>query len=72
MGRKLCGIRRICTGFPFHINYKYFPWQDLYRVFVRQYSPLVEYGGWGIRFGSKGRAYHVSGSWGIQLIRKKA
>ncbi|WP_036602094.1 hypothetical protein [Olivibacter sitiensis] len=57
--------------FPFHIHYKYFPWQDLYKVYVRQYRPLLEYGGWGIRFGAKGRAYNVSGNWGIQLIRKK-
>lgn len=34
---------------------------------VRQYSPLREYGGWGLRMGSQGRAYNVSGNMGLQL-----
>ena len=31
------------------------------------YSPLREYGGWGIRYGWNGKAYNVSGNQGIQL-----
>lgn len=34
---------------------------------VRTYSPLKEYGGWGIRYGSNGKAYNVSGNQGVQL-----
>ena len=34
---------------------------------VRQYKPLSEYGGWGLRYGSSGKAYNVSGNIGIQL-----
>ena len=34
---------------------------------ARDYRPLVEYGGWGIRYGSAGWAYNVSGSRGVQL-----
>ncbi len=34
---------------------------------VRSYSPIKEYGGWGIRYGLKGKAYNVSGNHGVQL-----
>jgi hypothetical protein len=35
---------------------------------VRTYSPLREYGGWGIRGPRKRRAYNVSGDEGVQLV----
>jgi hypothetical protein len=55
--------------FPFHISYKHYPWDKLSKSFVRQYSPLTEYGGWGLRLGlfGKGKAYNVSGDMGLQL-----
>lgn len=31
------------------------------------YHPIREYGGWGIRYGRKGKAYNVSGNRGVQL-----
>ena len=34
---------------------------------VREYRPIREYGGWGIRFNRSGRAYMVSGNLGVQL-----
>jgi hypothetical protein len=41
----------------------------LTKSFVRQYSPLTEYGGWGLRPGlfGKGTAFCVSGDMGLQL-----
>jgi hypothetical protein len=30
----------------------------------------MEYGGWGIRYGRKGRAYNVSGNMGLDLTLK--
>lgn len=55
--------------FPFHISFKYYPWGKITKSFVRKYRPLVEYGGWGLRFGifGSGVAYNVSGSMGLQL-----
>ncbi len=55
--------------FPFHLRYNHYAWHDLTRCFVRKYSPLREYGGWGIRIGlgGKGKAYNVSGNQGLQL-----
>ena len=41
---------------------------DIKSFYVRQYRPLREYGGWGIRWSAKnGRAYNVSGNMGVQL-----
>ena len=39
------------------------------KSYVRQYSPIIEYGGWGLRFGifGKGTAFNVSGNKGLQL-----
>lgn len=34
---------------------------------ARTYSPLREYGGWGIRFGRSGKAYNMIGNRGVQL-----
>jgi hypothetical protein len=55
--------------FPFHLRFRKYDWNNIARSFVRQYSPLSEYGGWGIRFGMRsGRALNTSGNKGIQLI----
>ena len=58
--------------FPIHIRYKKFTAEDLSQYYARTYRPLVEYGGWGIRygFGKSGRAYNVSGNKGLQLVLK--
>jgi hypothetical protein len=55
--------------FPFHIKFKYYAWDRLTKSYVRQYLPLKEYRGWGLRlelFG-KGTAFNVSGDKGLQL-----
>ncbi|HRB31061.1 MAG TPA: hypothetical protein PK872_06080 [Ferruginibacter sp.] len=54
--------------YPFQIKYKSIAWKDLTEIYVRQYSPIAEYGGWGIRGIGKNKAYNVSGNKGIQLI----
>lgn len=45
--------------------------RDLRSYEVRQYRPILDYGGWGIRWASgkgwKGWAYNVSGNRGVQL-----
>lgn len=43
--------------------------QDILSFEVREYHPLREYGGWGIRRSLKhGAAYSVSGNRGVQLV----
>lgn len=55
--------------FPFHLAFKYYPWHMLTKLYVRPYSALTEYGGWGLRFGvfGSGTAFNVSGDKGLQL-----
>lgn len=43
------------------------PYPDICRAEARRYNPLLEYGGWGLRYGRHGKAYNVSGNWGVQL-----
>jgi len=58
------------------IHYRFRPFQrkskiikaaDVVHYEVKKYSPLKDYGGWGIRLGSfnKGKAYNVSGNMGV-------
>lgn len=56
--------------FPLHLKFKHYNWSKLSKSFVRKYSPITEYGGWGLRLGifGKGTAYNVSGNRGLQLV----
>ena len=57
--------------FPFHVHFKRFTAKDLSEYYARQYRPILEYGGWGIRWClMKGKAYNVSGNKGVQLVFK--
>ena len=53
--------------FPFIPKFRFYPWGEIEKVFVRKYSSLVDYGGWGIRFGRNGTAYNIKGNKGLQL-----
>ncbi len=57
--------------FPFHMKFKYIKKSDIQSVTVGKYSPLKDYGGWGIRLGRKGWAYTIKGSEGISIFLKK-
>ena len=58
--------------FPIYMKHKVILWEDISTITTRKYSPLFDFGGWGIRFGlgGKGMAYNVSGNIGIQLVLK--
>lgn len=62
------GLYIRCT--PFHRRWRQFAAQELSECYARTYRPILEYGGWGIRWGWKGRAYNVSGHEGVQLVLK--
>jgi len=53
--------------FPFHWKYRKVSWEKLDEILGRKYRPLVEFGGWGIRWGYKKWAYTVSGNECIEL-----
>ncbi len=55
---------------PLMLKPKVFRWDEIDEAFVRKYNSLWEYGGWGIRYSWKGRAYNTSGNKGLQLILK--
>lgn len=56
--------------YPLHLSSKTIRWSELQKCYVRKYSPIKEFGGWGYRisWGTKGKAFNISGNKGIQLI----
>ena len=59
--------------YPFHSKNKEIRKSDIEEIRVDGYDPISDYGGWGIRYGSKGKAYTVSGNYGIKIkLRNKA
>ena len=53
---------------PFHRKKRSLDWSDIESAEIRKYSPLKEYGGWGIRIGLNGTAFNVKGNIGLQLL----
>lgn len=56
--------------FPFQFKFRTYRWSDVDECTTRQYSPISEYGGWGLRGWGSNRALNISGNKGIQLIFK--
>ena len=52
---------------PLQTGYTICRWDDIDTLFIRTYNPLIEFGGWGIRFGPNGRAYNTYGTTGLQI-----
>ena len=63
-----CGV---CIRFrPFHRKWVVFGFDRIQKAKADTYSPFKDYGGWGIRYGRKGKAYSVSGNKGVLLTLK--
>jgi len=58
--------------FPFHWSFKRIELERVQDVEAKTYSPLMQYGGWGIRYGRGGKAYNVSGKKGVMLTYNNA
>ena len=56
--------------FPFHFKSHIIKMADIEKFKAMEYSPLKEYGGWGIKYGFKGKAYNVSGNKGVKIFLK--
>jgi len=52
---------------PFHLSWLRIAPESIRTVTAGRYNPLVDYGGWGIRYGRGGRAYNTSGNQGVRL-----
>jgi len=58
--------RIIIRFYPLHSRTVFL--KDIKSCTTRQYNPILEYGGWGIRWSPwKGMAYNASGNLGVQL-----
>jgi hypothetical protein len=55
---------------PFSPSYEGFLWNEIERVYMREFDPISEYNGWGIKTGLSGRSFTMSGTTGIQIILK--
>jgi hypothetical protein len=53
--------------FPFHLSKKKILFQEITHISAITYNPIRDFGGWGIRYGTKGKAYTVSENRGVQL-----
>ena len=55
---------------PFHLKFYVIKMDEIESFKAIEYSPLKEYGGWGIKYGFKGKAYNVSGNKGVKIFLK--
>ena len=46
------------------------PFQEIETAQAVKYRPLIDYGGWGVRIGPRGKAYNMRGHHGVQLVLK--
>jgi hypothetical protein len=53
---------------PFQAGFKKFLWKDIKQVYLRRYSAISEFMGWGIKTGPMGMGYMVAGDIGIQIV----
>ena len=56
---------------PFPFFKRHYNWSEIDKIYVRKYSALTEYGGWGVRGFGEAKAYNVSGNYGIQIVTKE-
>ena len=55
---------------PFHLKFHTIKMDEIESFKAMEYSPLKEYGGWGIKYGFQGKAYNVSGNKGVKIFLK--
>ncbi len=56
--------------FPFHIKEREYLISDIQEMEVVKYSPIGDYGGWGIRGFGNDKAFNVKGNKGLKIIFK--
>ncbi len=57
--------------FPIHLSFKHYSFETIAAYSVITYRPILDYGGWGIRYGSKGKAYNIRGNRGLLIEFKE-
>ena len=56
--------------FPFHLKSYFIKIEEIENIEAIKYKPLGDYGGWGIRYGFKGKCYNVKGNLGVKVFLK--
>jgi hypothetical protein len=57
--------------FPLNIKYQKIEFADISQCELREFSPIRDYGGWGIRYSLRhGKAYIIAGKKGLSLTLK--
>jgi len=56
--------------FPLHLKSYVIKYDEIESVEAITYSPIKDYGGWGIRFRYKAKAYNVKGNKGVKVYLK--
>ncbi|MFC7028386.1 DUF6141 family protein [Halomicroarcula sp. GCM10025324] len=54
---------------PLHHSFRRIPWAEIEQRETKQYRPLREFGGWGIRWAPGKLAYNVRGNRGVWIER---
>jgi len=55
---------------PFHLKVYHIKTGDIEKIQAVTYSPIKDYGGWGIRRVYKGKAYNIKGNKGVRVELK--
>ena len=53
---------------PLHRRFHKIAFSDIQSCEAVVYRPIREYGGWGIRYGPKGKAFNVRGNRGVEIV----
>lgn len=53
--------------FPFHWKKRKYPFSTIKKMEIITYSPIRDYGGWGVRLSLNGKAFNVRGDKGLKL-----
>lgn len=53
--------------YPFIQKWERIDWEKIAHCEVITYNPIKDYGGWGIRYGHRGKAYNVRGNKGLLI-----
>ena len=56
--------------FPLHFKSYTIILDEMEKIEAVEYKPISEYGGWGIKYGFKGKAYNTSGKLGVKIHLK--
>jgi hypothetical protein len=54
--------------YPLHRRFHKLSFSDIAGCEAVTYRPIRDYGGWGIRFGHRGKAFNVRGNRGVDLV----